>query len=374
MNQESVLQSFFCDNELPTFAKIGIYGSSGTGKTRTAFEIIKGLYKEKGFTKPVVFFDTERGSDWIKPLFDKEGIPCFVKKSRTFNDLMQACKIAETEASFMIVDSISHVWRELTTSFLTQYNLDRKKMLIAKYSKAWVEKNFKNTNNLEFQHWGQIKPMWGVFTDFYLNSALHMIVCGRAGDMYEYEEKENGKKELIKTGSRMATEKELSYEPSLLIEMRRIQINSKDNLVAFVEKDRSDTINGKEFPYPTYEDFKPHFDFINIGAQYKAKDMYSNSSGSLFEGQTLDNETEFQAERKKRTILCEEIKGTLEAFMPGTTSEAKNKKNELFFNVFSTHSWAKLEHTNSETLQQGLESLKKVIHRLEQEDIENASI
>lgn len=361
------LEDFFCDNDLPKYAKIGIYGSSGTGKTRTSFEIIKGLYKEKGFTKPVVFFDTERGSDWIKPLFEKEGIKCFVKKSRTFNDLMQACKIAEKEASFMIVDSISHVWRELTAAFLAQYNIDRKRMLTSKYSAKWVEANFRNTTQLEFQHWGQIKPMWGVFTDFFLNSALHMIVCGRAGDMYEYEEKENGKKELIKTGSRMATEKELSYEPSLLIEMRRIQISGKDNLIAFVEKDRSDSINGLEFPYPKYEDFKPHFDFIKIGEEYTPTDMYSNSSSTLFEGQTLDNESEFQAERRKRTILCEEIKELLNDFMPGSTSEAKKTKVEIIFNVFNTRSWTQIENTSSAILSQGLESIKSIIKRMEEE-------
>ena len=89
-------------------------------------------------------------------------------------------------------------------------------------------------------HYTKLYEMWAKFTDSFLNSSLHMIVCGRAGDMYEYQENENGKKELIKSGTRMATEKELSYEPSLLIEMQRKIIDGKERLFAFVEKDRSD--------------------------------------------------------------------------------------------------------------------------------------
>lgn len=356
------IESFFTDNAMPTFAKIGIYGSAGTGKTRTAYEIASGLIKEKKLTKPVVFFDTEKGSDWILPLFEKSGIKCFVKKSRTFNDLLKATEIAEKEASVLIIDSVSHVWRELTQSYLEQHNADRKKNLSNKYSPDWVEKNFKPAIQLEFQHWGQIKPMWAKFTDKFLNSHLHVIVCGRAGDMYEYQENENGKKELIKSGTRMATEKELSYEPSLLIEMQRKIIDGKEKLFAFIEKDRSDTINNKEFELPTYKDFKPHFDFINIGGKNQNTDMYKNKSDSLFEGKTLNPEDEFAVERRKRTELAEEIKGFLELKIPGTTSEAKQKKNSLINEVFNSLSWTKVENMPSEKLKEGLAKLREKLN------------
>ena len=355
------LSNFFNDNDMPTFAKVGIYGNAGTGKTRTAFEIAKGLIQEKKLTKPVVFFDTEKGSDWILPLFVKEGIKCLVKKSRTFNDLLIATDIAEKEASIMIVDSISHIWRELTQSYLEQYNADRRTVLIKKYGTDWANKNFKNAIQLEFQHWGQIKPMWGKFTDKFLNNQLHMIVCGRAGDMYEYQENENGKKELIKSGTRMATEKELSYEPSLLIEMQRKIIDGKERLFAFIEKDRSDSINQMEFELPKYKDFKPHFDFINIGGISKNSDFYKNSSSNLFAGNTINPEDEFAAEKRKRIELSEEIKGFLELKIPGATSEAKQKKNSLINQVFDTLSWSKVENLSSDKLQKGLNELRKIL-------------
>lgn len=353
------LMNFASDNDAPTFAKIGIYGAAGTGKTRAAYEIAKGLIKDKGLEKPVAFFDTEKGSDWILPLFKADGIQCAVKKSRTFKDLMTMIELAEKEASILIVDSISHVWRELQQSFLEQHNRDRFDMMCRKGSKEWAEKNFRPANKLEFQHWNVIKPTWARFTDKYLNSNLHIIVNGRAGTMYEYQENESGKKELIQSGTRMATEKELSYEPSLLIELIRKQLNGKESLFAVIEKDRSDTINGKEFELMTYKDIKPHIDFINIGGTGKTVDFNKNGSGKMFEGNTIEPQDEFASEKREREIACEEIKGFLELKFPGTGAEAKKQKNELINEMFKTLSWTKVENMPSGTLKEGLKKLRE---------------
>lgn len=62
--------------------------------------------------------------------------------------------------------------------------------------------------------------MWAQFTETFLNSKAHIILCGRAGNTSEYQEKEDGgKKELISTGTKMKAESEMGYEPSLLVEM-----------------------------------------------------------------------------------------------------------------------------------------------------------
>jgi hypothetical protein len=354
------LQQFAADNDSPTFAKIGIYGSAGTGKTRVAYEFASGLIKDKGLTKPVAFFDTEKGSDWILPMFRKDGIECFVKKSRSFKDLMKMVEIAEQEASVLIIDSISHVWRELTEAFLEQYNRERYERM-ARKNKEWADKNFQRINKLEFQHWNTIKPLWAKFTERYLNSNLHIIVNGRAGTMYEYQENEQGKKELIQSGTRMATEKELSYEPSLLIELVRKQINGQDRLFALIEKDRSDTINGREFELIKYPNIKPHIDFINIGGQAKVTNFNENGSATLFEGNTIEPSDDFAQEKKQREIFCEEIKGLLEMKIPGMSAEAKQRKNALIEQVFHTLSWTKVEGMNSEVLKAGLDELRTIL-------------
>ena len=358
------LKSFFTDNSFPSHAKVGIYGNAGTGKTRVAFEIISGLIKDHKLSKPVLFYDTEKGSDWVLPLFKKENIECYVKKSRTFSDLMTAVEVAEKESCCLIVDSISHVWRELMQSYLDKVNEDRLSFLIKKYSKEWAEKNFKKSIKLEFQHWNVIKPTWAQFTDRFLNSSLHMIVCGRAGDMYEFQENESGKKELIKSGTRMATEKELSYEPSLLIELQRRTSNGENKLYAIIEKDRADKINGKEFELVKYSDLKPHFDILNFSENQKEVDLYKNKSNGIFEGKTLNPEDDFAQERKQKEIFSEEIKNLIVLKYPGMDAESKKQKLLLIESVFSTTSWAKIETLPSSVLEKGLNSLRAKIKNI----------
>jgi hypothetical protein len=70
-----------------------------------------------------------------------------------------------------------------------------------------------------------IKREWRQFTDSYLNSKIHMIVCGRSGDVYAREwNDERQKYEVVATDTKMRTEKELAYEPSLLVELERVSV------------------------------------------------------------------------------------------------------------------------------------------------------
>src|SRR5688572_1687257 len=232
------------------FAKVGLYGTAGSGKTRTASEIAIGLHKAIGSKKPIAAFDTEPAFSFVLPLFQSAGIELLVAdESRALKDLMTFMDEAEAACDIVIIDSITHVWRDAQESFLAKINEGR------------ARQNKRPLASLEFQHWRPIKAAWADFTDRFLSSKLHVIVCGRAGSIYEYQDKDDGsgKKELITTGTRMATEKELGYEPSLLIEMIADRDNGKIVNVALIQKDRTDTINGQEIPYPNFEKLGGHF-------------------------------------------------------------------------------------------------------------------
>ena len=124
------------------------------------------LSRRVGDGKPVAFFDTETGSDYVLPLFRDAGIELLVVKSRAFADLVEFVSEAESKCSVAIVDSITHVWDELREAY---------------------EKKLGRTTGLEIWDWAPIKREWRQFTDAYLNSRIHMIVCGRAGDVYARE-------------------------------------------------------------------------------------------------------------------------------------------------------------------------------------------
>jgi len=330
------------------YGKVGIYGAAGSGKTRTAAEIAIGLHKATGSTKPVAAFDTEPAFSFVLPLFRAAGIDLLVAdESRALKDLMAFMEEAEKVSDIAIIDSITHVWRDAQESYLERLNTNRrrdhKKPLMA----------------LEFQHWRPIKAAWAAFTDRFLSSKMHVIVCGRAGNIYEYQDKDDGsgKKELITVGTRMATEKELGYEPSLLIEMVADREDGKIINTALVQKDRADMLNGKELRMPNYASFQPHFAALNIGGEHFAS-MDQRDSQSMFEDA---DEAGWDVEKRQREIWCEEIQGMLMKHFPSQSAEHKAAKADMVERVFGTRSWTKVESMRSHEIKDGFSRLRAML-------------
>jgi len=314
------------------FAKVGIYGTAGAGKSRTAAEIAIGLCLRTGDKRPIGIFDTEPAWSWLLPLIAKAGLPePFVyDESRAFKDLMAWTQEAEKECSVLIVDSITHIWRDLQESFLARLNDQRKQ-----YSKRPL-------TSLEFQHWGPIKRTWGEFTDHFIASKVHFIVCGRAGSVYEYQDKDDGsgKKELITVGTKMATEKELGYEPSLLIEMVQDREDGRIINTGIIQKDRADKINGKVIAFPNFEKLQAHFDALNIGGSH-IESMTKRDSREMF---TETGEDTWGAELRRKEVALDEIKEEILRHLGhGMDAGTKAAKAQLLEDIAGTRSWAKLE-------------------------------
>ena len=320
-----------------SFAKIGIYGDAGSGKTYTSSLIAIGLHKMIGSKKPITFVDTECGSEYVLPLFKAAGIELMTVKTRAFSDLMDATQEAQEISDICIDDSLTHFWNELQEAFKRKNNITR----------------------LEFQHWNILKPEWNRFTTAYLNAPMHMIVCGRAKDDYEYIQDSSGKKELQKTGTRMATEKNLSYEPSLLIEMEKV-IDAKTGFWiprAWVLKDRFSKIDGKCFDNPTFETFLPHINMLNLGGVQVGVDTTRNSE-ALF---SSDDGQALAEVRRKQAIWTEEIESTLTAAYPGRSSEETKKKLDLLKMAFGGYAWAMIKDMKPDVLQTGLMKIRESI-------------
>jgi hypothetical protein len=329
------------------YAKVGLYGGAGSGKTYTAALIAIGLHKFAGSTKPVGMFDTEPAASYIIPLFTEAGVPFLVyDESRALVDLMRFMDEAEAECSVIIVDSITHVWRDAQASYL------------AKINDGLARKNRKPITRLEFHHWQPIKAAWASFTDRFLSSRVHVIVCGRAGNIYEYQKnEETGKQELITTGTRMATEKELGYEPSLLVEMVPVREEGKIVNRALVQKDRADKLNGAELDMPTFDSFKPHFEALNLtGPHFDSLDK--RDSRELYDE---DGGDDWTREQRQRQIWAEEVQALLVQAHPGQTAADKQAKAALLKGVFDTGSWTKVENLPSAKIKAGFEELKSLL-------------
>lgn len=328
------------------FLKAGILGFPGSGKTYTATMLAIGL----SGGKPVAFFDTETGSDFLIPRFETEKIELLRVKSQAFADLLSAAREAEKECGVLIVDSITHVWRELCDSYARK----------------------KRVTRLTFADWGVIKPMWAEWTNFFLNSKFHIIVCGRAGYEYEDSVNEDGKREISKVGTKMKVESEFGFEPSLLIEMERAERSAKAGSGwihrAHVLKDRTDTINGLSFDFQkihktykkgdwrvVYKPFAPALDSLNPNAEHFGLDTTRTSEG-LFNG---DGETTRSQRMKQVTIALEEIQGTLVALWPGQDAESKKIKQTVIESIFNTRSWTAVESRSLEELEAAVKALRR---------------
>lgn len=325
------------------YAKIGIYGDAGSGKTTTASKVAIGLSQYAG--KRVAFLDTEGGSDYLIKVFEDAGVELFVSDiSRDFKYLMAfASECVQEKIDVLIVDSISHIWKQLQSDYLNELNNRNKQNgRRARYA-------------LEFQDWRFIKDTWQTFTDMYLTSPMHVIICGRMAQIYDYQENSSGKKELVTNGTKMSTEKELGYEPSLLIEMMKEFDSGLNRLInkAIVEKDRTDQLNGQIFYMPTFETFKSHFDFLNIGGKHLD---IRPKEGNTFGGEIGDDT--FGQEKRAREILCEEIQGLLVKYYPSQTADDKKSKMELIEKFFNTRSWTKVESMRSSELKSAFELMK----------------
>jgi hypothetical protein len=303
------------------YLKMGLLGFAGSGKTYTAASTAIGLVqymREKAVEaaeRPIFFLDTETGSDWIKPRVEAAGIELFTAKTRAFSDLRQAVTESEKSASILLVDSISHFWKELCDAYMKR----------------------KNRTRLQFEDWGYLKSEWGKFTDQFINSQLHIILCGRAGYEYDYFQDESGKKNLEKTGIKMKAEGEMGYEPSLLVLMERhMDVEEKKTWrEATILKDRSNLLDGKQFTNPTFASFMPHVQALDLGGKQLGVDTTRTSEHDI----AVDRRDWQPVQRK---IVLGEIQDLLVLHVPGQSHADKQRKVTLLKKHFNA-GWVEME-------------------------------
>jgi hypothetical protein len=293
-------------------------------------------------------------------MFANNGIEMFQVKSRAFADLTQTIKDCEKEGvSILIIDSITHVWKELIQSY--DEKLHRK-------------------GRMQFQDWAIIKPEWQRgYVDPFLNSSLHILALGRAGYEWDYDWNEDGSKDLVKTGTKFKAEAEFGFEPSLVIEMERVSKNletieslKKDKQRkqtfkpkvgsqwvhrAHVLKDRSDTLDGQSFDDPTFMSFLPHFQSLNIGGQQLGVDT-SRTSHDLFDA---EGKPDWKREADAKKISLDTIQGWLTTYFPGSTASEKKAKLGILKFVFGKPSWEFVCSLNNELIQLGQRRVENIL-------------
>lgn len=316
------------------YAKVGTMGFQGSGKTHTSALITIGLHKllternlPGGGDTPVFFLDTETGSDWVIELFEEAGVDLVVSKTRAFKDLIPATEEVEGRGGILLIDSVTHFWRELTEAYVTQ----------------------KRRTRLMNDDWTYLKTQWGRFSDRFVNGHFHCVMCGRAGYEYGNEEDEAGRREVVKTHVKMRAEGETGYEPSLLIFMQRhekdLGAEKKVWRSATVMKDRSRRLDGKIFEQPKFENFLPHFEYLNFGSAHRGVDTDRTSKHMI--------PADGRSYGIRRDVCVDEIKMQLYKHWPSQSADDKSNRADVCEKIFDTRSWKAIEALGLDDLENG---------------------
>ncbi len=324
------------------YLKMGIYGLTGTGKSYTSMLIAMGLWdyiKErlKIKPKPIAFADTEAGSDHLYDRFKEKlsKIGLVVSKTRAFADLIDIVDEAEKNCSILIVDSITHYWNEMLRSYMDKLEIKR----------------------LSLHHWPALKTSWRDYSDRYINSNLHIIMCGRSADIWEDIPDEEGVLELKKRGTKMKAEGEMGHESNLLVEfeLHRVGPRVADKWVhrAWVTKDKRDILNFKFFDEPNFKNFLPHIAKLNIGGKHRALDTKRTSSEMFQKG-----ESGYQRARLRDGLL-DRVKIEVEMIYPGRAVQDIQDRRELANSIFGTPSWDQIKLLDVDKLSIGLTDIEE---------------
>lgn len=331
------------------YLKFGLQGFQGGGKTFTACELAIGITKlVKG--QKVAFFDTEKGSDFMVRKFQGAGVELVVVKSKALVDLSAAIDEAiATGCSALVIDSITHVWREFCSAYLKS----------------------KNRTKLIQEDWNQLKEMWAdQFTNKFTASPLHIFMCGRAGHEYDEDtDEDTGKRTSHKTGAtKMKAESETGFEPDVCLEMMadvqplpKAERKGKKRKVGaiinrcLVLKDRSDQLNGRTFDKPKFKDFLPIVSSINLGGLHVGPDLARTSQGIFAPG----GDRSWMERRTQHGLAIEQVYEALTlAGLDGTAVATKRTRTEALIKAFGTSTEGGISALSLEQLVEGLASLR----------------
>ncbi len=308
--------------------KIGLYGRQGSGKTFTSLTFASRLGKK------VSAIDTEYNMDIFATKFNFDII-----KTRSLSTIIEILKSDEIkEYDVLIIDSLTHIWEDAQNSYIEAL----------KKSKKFKERQRGEDEDLAFQDWKKVKRPYKKMIGLMLSLPLHVIFTTRESYVYEMKDTDQGK-QLTVVGEKMDAERGTAYEPTMLFHM----INENGKCKAVVEKDRTDTIQGKSFINPSFEILeaamkklgKKHT--IDLPDESNSTDLYENEMNK--DGDFPDVPAtepvykDFSPDDQKR------ISSSIEAIVLKVADKKNMKFNDVWKQAFNGH---KIDNLTKPQLQQ----------------------
>lgn len=344
-------------------ASVSLFGPGGCGKTTTAIMIALGASIHRHDKAPIAMMDPENVSDFIAEMCAAEGVPLFTIKERSFVAMTQGLKEAEAAGCCaFVVDHYAAVFAELEDAQQEKLNLVGRQV--------------------PYPAFRDLERIWNAWVSQFRDSPLHCIFTGRLGNDYEDTHDATGELQRIKIGTKMRGQRDVIYEPDLLIEMERIEHFRRDKIskrkqgeiehVARVLKDRGMTLNGRSFAWKdlngyTQGDYnavwhavEPHFKRLadpSSRLPAVAGNGGNLSSAALFPAPT--GESAFAERARRVTLALDDFKATCEVLWPGRTEAAQACKAAALEAAYGVRSTGAVEHMTAEAVEGGARVLRK---------------
>lgn len=345
--------------------KIGLRGEAGSGKSYTAGLWAAGIFSQTKCKHGIVLVDTEEAVKFIKPIFEEAGLRAltpdhpdnqlFLLPNPNLVDLLRTLDWMQQKDTpeILVIDSLTTIFNQYVDHYKTRKQT-------GKY--------------LTLQDWGFVKKYWAdEFSARVLRSNVHVISCGRIGDVYDFVDpsqlKKDDKAEMVKVGKKMKGPKDEAYEFDLYVEMRRHEeigrvgksgkaLQDRVFRTATVLKSRFAPLDGKTLNLngssgggPSYKDIQPLIDHVlkdvvevqTADRQRMPHDMFDSPDSP-------DYQREVKAYQQK-------INHMLDKLFPHDVKGRLAKMNDALEKVFGSASREDLKALSPKQLAEGLSDL-----------------
>jgi len=281
------------------YLKVLLTGASGSGKSQSALELATGISRKCG--SDIAYIGTEGDRDKLyAQCKSKHGDYVFEYDLLQLEDPYTTDKyIAAIEEAIdagykvIIIDGLSAEWK-------------------------WLNDTHDKMPGNSFTNWGKLKPKHRQLIDKILTAPAHMLCCARGKDEWLLEEK-NGKQIPKKVGLGSQTDKDISYEMMLSLQI------DQDTHIAHADKDNTGLWDENRYSVINAKDGMALYDWCERGEVPTPKAPTIQKSAEL----TMDVD-DLTSIKKEIIAFCTSLGGTkntelmdaLKAYVPSGNPNA----------------------------------------------------
>ena len=267
------------------YSKTLLTGPSGSGKSMCALELATGLHRKTGGPgSGIAYIGTEGDRDKLYA-----GVKSKHGDYRFQYDLLQLSDPFTTDSyiaaineaidagyKVCIIDGLSAEWK-------------------------WLNDTHDRMPGNSFTNWGKLKPKHRELIDKILAAPMHIICCARGKDEWLLEDK-NGKSVPKKVGMGSQTDKDISYEMMLSLQIEQ------DTHIAHSDKDNTGLWSETRFSVITAKDGEALYEWCEKGEIPAPKPVIQKNV------EPVDiSEVTLDAKKKEIVSRCVKLGGTKNA-------------------------------------------------------------